>query len=71
MRQKGEQNIRPNPIRSLRSSLPESFEEDMKRIKKEREKSIQEISDKCMTAGDFVRFCQDSRLNTKKENYKE
>jgi hypothetical protein len=56
----------------MRSPLPESFEEDMKRIKEEREKLIQEISEKCMTANDFARICQDNRLNTKKkENYKE
>lgn len=59
--------MRQNPIRSLRSPLPESFEEDMKRIKKERKKLIQEISDKCMTASDFTRICQDNKLNTKKE----
>jgi len=58
--------MRQNSIRSLRSSLPESFEEDMKRIKEEREKLIQEISDKCITASDFARTCQDNRLNTKK-----
>lgn len=63
--------MRQNPIRSLRSPLPESFERDMKRIKEEREKLIQEISDKCMTASDFARTCQDNKLNTKKENYKE
>lgn len=64
--------MRQNPIRSLRSSLPESFDEDMKRIKEEREKLIQEISEKCITAGDFARLCQDNGLNTKrKENYKE
>lgn len=61
-----------NPIRCVRVPLPESFEEDMERIKKEREKLIQEISDKCMTASDFARICQDNKLNTKKkENYKE
>jgi len=64
--------MRQNPIRSVRSPLPESFEKDMRRIKEEREKLIQEISDKCVTASDFARICQDNRLNTKKkENYKE
>jgi hypothetical protein len=44
----------------------------MKRIKEERKKLIQEISDKCMTASDFTRICQDNKLNTKKkENNKE
>lgn len=61
-----------NPIRCVRVPLSESFEKDMKRIKKEREKLIQEISDKCMTASDFARINQDNKLNTKKkENYKE
>jgi hypothetical protein len=64
--------MRKNPIRCVRSPLHESFEEDMKRIMEEREKLIREISDKCMTASDFARICQDNKLNTKKkENYKE
>jgi hypothetical protein len=64
--------MRKNPIRCVRSPLPESFEEDMNRIKEEREKLIQEISDKCITASVFSRIYQDKELNTKKkENYKE
>ena len=54
-----------NPMRCVRVPLSESFEEDMKRIKKEREKLIQEISEKCMTASEFSRICQDNELNTK------
>jgi len=64
--------MRETPIRSLRTPLPESFERDMKRIKEERKKLIQEMSDKCMTAGDFARICQSNNINTKKkENCKQ
>jgi hypothetical protein len=42
--------MRKNSIRYVRSPLPRSFDEDMKRIKEEREKLIQETSDKFMTA---------------------
>ena len=56
--------MREKPIRSVRSPLPESFEEDMKKIKEEREKLIQKMSGKCMTAGDFALICQDNKLNT-------
>ena len=47
--------MRKGPIRCVRSPLHESFEEDMKRIMEEREKLIQEMSDKCMTASEFKR----------------
>lgn len=47
--------MRKGPIRCVRIPLHESFEEDMKRIKEEREKLLQEMSDKCMTASDFIR----------------
>lgn len=50
--------MREKPIRSVRTPLPESFEEDMKKIKEEREKRIKEMSDKCMTASDFARDTQ-------------
>lgn len=56
-RQEGK-TMRKGPIRCVRSPLHESFEEDMKRIKEEREKLIQEMSDKCMTASDFKRDTQ-------------
>ena len=64
--------MRETPIRSVRTPLPELFEADMKRIKEEREKLIQEISDRCMTASDFKRIYQGTTINTeKKEDYKQ
>lgn len=50
--------MRKGPIRCIRVPLHESFDEDMKRIKKEREKLIQGMSDKCITASDFIRDTQ-------------
>ncbi len=50
--------MRKGPIRCVRSPLHESFDEDMKRIKEEREKLVQEMSGKCMTASDFTRKSQ-------------
>ena len=47
--------MRKGPIRCVRTPLHESFEEDMKRIIEEREKLIQEMSDKCVTASEFKR----------------
>jgi hypothetical protein len=47
--------MRKGPIRCVRTQLHESFDEDMKRIKEERGKLIQKMSDKCMTASDFKR----------------
>ncbi len=45
--------MRKGPIRCVRIPLHESFDEDMKRIKEEREKLLQSMSDKCMTASEF------------------
>jgi hypothetical protein len=50
--------MRKGPIQCVRVPLHESFEEDMKRIKEEREKLVQEMSDKCMTASEFARDTQ-------------
>ncbi|WP_410510149.1 hypothetical protein RSJ42_08540 [Methanosarcina hadiensis] len=47
--------MRKGPIQCVRVPLYESFDEDMERIKEEREKLIQKMSDKCMTASDFTR----------------
>lgn len=47
--------MRKGPIRCVRTPLHESFDEDMKRIKEEREKLTQKMSDKCMTASEFRR----------------
>jgi len=47
--------MKKGPIRCIRVPLHESFDEDMKRIREEREKLIQEMSDKCMTASDFTK----------------
>lgn len=64
--------MRQNPIRSLRCPFPDSFEEDIERIKEERSKLVKEISDKCMTASDFSRTCQINKSDIeKKENCKE
>ena len=52
--------MRKGHIKCVRSPLHESFEEDMKRIKEEREKLIQKMSDKCMTASDFKSDTQNS-----------
>jgi hypothetical protein len=46
--------MRKGPILCVRTPLHESFDEDMKRIKEEREKLIKKMSDKCMTASDFT-----------------
>jgi hypothetical protein len=46
--------MRKGPISCVRTPLHESFDEDMKRIKEEREKLIQKMSDKCITASDFT-----------------
>jgi hypothetical protein len=59
--------MRQSPIRSLRVPLSDSFEEDMKRIREEREKLVQEISEKCITASDFTKICQDNVLSIKKK----
>lgn len=40
----------------------------MERIKEERKKLVQEISNKCITACDFERVCQENKLDAKKEN---
>ena len=50
--------MRNGPIRCVRTPLHESFDEDMKRIKEERGKLIQKMSDKCITASDFTRDTQ-------------
>ena len=50
--------MRKGPIQCVRTPLHESFDEDMKRIKEERGKLIQKMSDKCMTASDFTRDTQ-------------
>jgi hypothetical protein len=55
--------MRKGPIKCVRSPLHESFEENMKRIKEEREKLIREMSNKCMTASDFKRYTQNSQGN--------
>ena len=47
--------MRKGPIRCVRTPLHESFDLDMKRIREERGKLIQKMSDKCMTASDFKR----------------
>jgi|APDOM4702015159_1054818.scaffolds.fasta_scaffold776411_1 hypothetical protein len=59
--------MRQNPIRSVLCPLPDSFEEDMERIKQERSKLVKEISDKCMTASDFFRACQDNKPDMEKK----
>jgi len=60
--------MRQNPIRSVRCPLPDSFEEDMERIKEERSKLVKEISYKCMTASDFSRTCQDNKSDMEKNS---
>lgn len=51
-------SMRKGPIQCVRVPLHDSFDENMERIKEEREKLIQKMSDKCMTASDFTRKTQ-------------
>ena len=52
--------MRKGPIKCVRTPLHDSFDEDMKRIKEEREKLIKKMSDKCMTVSDFTRDTQNN-----------